>query len=171
MYKIVGGDNKEYGPVTTEQVREWIVQNRANANTIVSFEGGPWKPLSSFPEFSDLLKGGAVPVTPLVTHNAPNMFDEKRSNWLGIAGLVVGIVAMVPCCCMCPLLSVIAIVLGVIGLVQIQNNPDRYVTSRNIPIAAIILGVLSIILFFAITTNPAFKEQRQRFIEEYERRL
>ena len=56
MYKIVGGDQREYGPVTSDQVREWISTGRANAQTLASFEGAPWKPLSTFPEFADALR-------------------------------------------------------------------------------------------------------------------
>ena len=30
MYKIIGADQREYGPVSADQVREWISQGRAN---------------------------------------------------------------------------------------------------------------------------------------------
>jgi hypothetical protein len=52
MYKIIGADGKEYGPITAEQLRQWIAEGRANAQTRVLVEGTTdWKPLSSFPEF------------------------------------------------------------------------------------------------------------------------
>ncbi len=38
MYKIIGADGKEYGPVTSEQVRQWITEGRANAQTKVQPE-------------------------------------------------------------------------------------------------------------------------------------
>ena len=56
MYKIVGGDQREYGPVTSDQIREWIATGRANAQSLASFEGAPWKPLSTYPEFADALR-------------------------------------------------------------------------------------------------------------------
>lgn len=63
MYKVIGADGREYGPVTAEQLREWITQGRANAQTRVQAEGGAdWKPLSAFPEFSDVQ--GAPPARP-----------------------------------------------------------------------------------------------------------
>jgi uncharacterized membrane protein len=53
MYKIVGGDQKEYGPVSAEQVLQWIREGRANAETRVQVEGSAdWKPLSSLAEFA-----------------------------------------------------------------------------------------------------------------------
>src|SRR5215472_5842391 len=52
MYKIIGADGKEYGPISAEQLRQWIAEGRANAQTKVCAEGTTeWKPLSAFPEF------------------------------------------------------------------------------------------------------------------------
>ena len=33
MFTIIGGDGKEYGPVTLEQVRNWVADGRANHDT------------------------------------------------------------------------------------------------------------------------------------------
>ena len=53
MYKIIGKDGQPYGPVTAEQLRGWIAENRANAQTFMQAEGAQdWKPLGSFPEFA-----------------------------------------------------------------------------------------------------------------------
>ncbi|MEO7678838.1 MAG: DUF4339 domain-containing protein, partial [Verrucomicrobiota bacterium] len=50
MFKIIGTDQKEYGPISTEQLKQWIIEGRANASTLVQPVGNPdWKPLSSFP--------------------------------------------------------------------------------------------------------------------------
>jgi uncharacterized membrane protein len=62
-YKIIGGDQKEYGPVTSEQLRQWVAEGRANAQSSVQAEGAAeWKHLGDFPEFADLFQ--AVPATP-----------------------------------------------------------------------------------------------------------
>jgi hypothetical protein len=61
MYKIIGGDGREYGPVSPEQLRQWITEGRANAQTLTQAEGGTgWIPLASFPELASAL-GGAIP--------------------------------------------------------------------------------------------------------------
>lgn len=52
MYKIVGADQKEYGPVDADQIKAWITEGRANGQTVARFEDGPWKPLRAFPEFA-----------------------------------------------------------------------------------------------------------------------
>ena len=61
MYKIIGADQKEYGPVTAEQLRQWLAEGRVNARTLVQAEGAPeWKTLSAFTEFADILPSSSV---------------------------------------------------------------------------------------------------------------
>src|SRR5216117_1139373 len=67
MYKIIGADQREYEPVPVEQVRKWIAEGRANAQTKAWSEGSSeWKTLADFPEFADLLtaKGGVAQLPP-----------------------------------------------------------------------------------------------------------
>ncbi len=56
MFKIIGADQKEYGPVTADQINAWILEGRANGQTLVQALGsGEWKPLSSLTEFATAL--------------------------------------------------------------------------------------------------------------------
>jgi hypothetical protein len=55
MYKIIGGDGREYGPVPAETIRDWVRGGRANGQTKVEAGGdGAWKPLGDFPEFAGI---------------------------------------------------------------------------------------------------------------------
>jgi hypothetical protein len=82
MYKIIGADGQQYGPVTAEQLRGWIVINRANAQTLAQAEGAAdWKPLAAFPEFADVLGVQPPPTQPapppvLTPPNAKALGDE-----------------------------------------------------------------------------------------------
>lgn len=59
-YLIIGGDGKEYGPVTDADVRQWIAEGRLNAQTMAKGEGdAEMRPLSAFPEFATVLAAGA----------------------------------------------------------------------------------------------------------------
>jgi hypothetical protein len=54
-YFLIGGDKKEYGPYSSEEIRKWVAEGRANGETLLRPEGETlWKPLSFFPAFSDL---------------------------------------------------------------------------------------------------------------------
>jgi len=75
MYRIVGADQKEYGPVTAEQIHDWITQGRANAQTVAKFEEGAWKPLATFPEFA-----GLFPTTSNVPSGAPPPIAQSYST-------------------------------------------------------------------------------------------
>ncbi len=65
MYKIIGADQKEYGPVTADQIRQWITEGRVNGQTRVQdAAGGDWKPLASVPEFATAVRPGGPPLLP-----------------------------------------------------------------------------------------------------------
>ncbi len=69
MYRIIGSDGKEYGPITAEVLMQWIEQGRINARSMARKEdSGEWLPLSSFPELSGMLASIAVraPLAPPV---------------------------------------------------------------------------------------------------------
>jgi hypothetical protein len=62
MYKIIGVDGKEYGPITAEQLKQWIAENRANAQTKVLADGATeWKTVADLPEFAAALAARATP--------------------------------------------------------------------------------------------------------------
>jgi hypothetical protein len=55
-YYLIGGDSREYGPASEEQLKEWIAQHRANATTRVRREDQKnFSSLGSFPEFAETL--------------------------------------------------------------------------------------------------------------------
>jgi uncharacterized RDD family membrane protein YckC len=61
MFIIIGGDGKEYGPVTVDQVRTWINAGRANLDTRAKALGSEeWRRLGDYAEFSS--PSGAPPM-------------------------------------------------------------------------------------------------------------
>jgi hypothetical protein len=53
MFTILGGDGKEYGPASAEQLRGWIKAGRANLETQARSAGtDEWRRLGDFAEFS-----------------------------------------------------------------------------------------------------------------------
>jgi hypothetical protein len=65
MYKIIGGDQKEYGLISAEDMRKWIAEGRLNTQTLTKAEGGEeFRPLGGFPEFVDALAAAAAAAEP-----------------------------------------------------------------------------------------------------------
>lgn len=53
-YIIIGGDGKEYGPVTDTDVRQWIAEGRLAASSLAKGEGdAEFRPLEKFPELAE----------------------------------------------------------------------------------------------------------------------
>jgi hypothetical protein len=75
MYIIIGGDQKEYGPITGEDVRKWIAEGRLNAQTRMKAESdAEFRPLSAFPEFADAFG------TPAGMPSAPPLYNSPGAN-------------------------------------------------------------------------------------------
>lgn len=96
MYKIIGGDQREYGPVDFNSVLDWIRQGRANAQTLVQKDGGAWAPLGSLPEFAEALAaqaaatpagGGTLPPPPV-----PDAGGDRRAALRAVQGPATGLV-------------------------------------------------------------------------------
>src|SRR3990172_6183329 len=67
-YKVIGGDQKPYGPVTDADLRQWIAEGRLNGQSLAQAEdSAEWKPLAAFPEFADALYVKPVGVPPAAT--------------------------------------------------------------------------------------------------------
>jgi hypothetical protein len=145
MYKIIGADGKEYGPVTAEQLRQWIAQGRANAQTLAQTVGGTdWKPLGLFPEFGP----AAPPALPVAPPSAPAVRPTAAptTNSMAVAGLVFGLIGLTGgwMCCGGPLFSVLGIVFSSVGLSQIKRNPTQE-TGRGVAITGLVLSILGVV--------------------------
>ena len=145
MYKVIGTDGKEYGPVNAELVRQWIAEGRVNASTKLMGADGIWRPLTEFPEFAPAAaisgSGSPAPISIQPYYGPP------RTNAMAITGLIMGIVAVTVGCCCCygmPF-NLLGIVFSAIGLSQIKSDPQHQ-QGKGIAIAGIVLSLLSIIL-------------------------
>jgi hypothetical protein len=49
-YYFIGGDNKEYGPYSVEQIKGLAAENRLNGNSNMRTAEGDWKPAFTYPE-------------------------------------------------------------------------------------------------------------------------
>lgn len=148
MYKIIGADGKEYGPVAAGQLRQWIAEGRANAQTPTLAPGAPeWKPLGAVPEFAGQF---APPIPPVIGPLKPGTLTAgqlPKTNSFATAGLIFGILSLT-CCCGCPF-NILGLVFSLIGLSQINRHPELY-EGRGLAIAGLILSGASLVLGFVL---------------------
>jgi GYF domain 2 len=64
-YFIIGGDGKQYGPITADDLRKWVAEGRLNAQSQAKSESdAEWRPLSAFPEFAEVFGVAPAPTIP-----------------------------------------------------------------------------------------------------------
>jgi hypothetical protein len=91
MYRIIGADGREYGPVSAEQLRQWMTEGRVNHQTRVRPEDSPdWKTVADLPEFS-----APPPINPPV-QTPPSV---RVPNYL-VPAILVTLLTL--CCCVLP---------------------------------------------------------------------
>lgn len=102
MFTIIGGDGKEYGPATIEQIRAWITAGRANLDTKARAVGSDeWRRLGDYPEFSSdagappVMASDVAPVTALAPADGDLAPREMRLLARVIDWVIQGL-AMVP---------------------------------------------------------------------------
>lgn len=149
MYKIIGADGKEYGPVSREQLREWAQQGRVGPQTQVRPEaGGDWQPLAAFPELSPL-----ATTPPLFSAAPPPSFADRASRKVpaGVCGILIGalgihkfvlgytgaglimlLVTVLTCGLAGPVFGVIGLIEGIVYLTKTDEEFVRiYVDGRK----------------------------------------
>ncbi|HXR07421.1 MAG TPA: DUF4190 domain-containing protein [Candidatus Acidoferrum sp.] len=143
MYKIIGADGNVYGPISAEQVRQWVEEGRLNAVSKIQVEGAAeWKELRQMPEFSSLVPPPPPPIALGAARSPSAVGAPPPANPLAGWALGTGI-ASLPCCWLL-ILSPVSIVLGAMALSQINQNPKQ--GGRAMATAGIVLGCISLVM-------------------------
>lgn len=80
---------------------------------------------------------------------------EKKSNGVAIAALVCGIVSL--CCCNpLYLVSLLAVILGIIGVANNNGGKGMAITGIILGIVAVCLGILLDIILLPLTFGTSF---------------
>lgn len=151
MYRILGADGREYGPIQAEQLRRWVAEGRANAETKTLVEGSTeWKPLAQFAEFSFLFATTAPPPAGYASTLPPLFVPVRKTNSFAVTGLILGILSITGglCCYGIPF-NILGLVFSIIGLVQIKNNPEIY-DGKGMAVAGLVLSILGLLLMIGM---------------------
>ena len=154
MYRVIGADQKAYGPVSADQLRQWMTEGRVNAQTLTQAEGAAgWKPLSAFPEFGIV----APPPLPSAPPPLPSVGAHPlKHSGMAVAGFVCSLLGLL--CCFQPPFALLGLVFSIIGLIEVNRNPTR-LTGKSLAIAGIVMAAIGLLLLFAtlaLSFWPAF---------------
>ncbi len=146
-YIIIGGDGVQRGPVSSEDVRQWIAEGRLDLSSKAQVEGSTeWVTLGQIPEFA----GGPTSPPPLTAGVAPGPSKLSTMAVLSIVFAPLGLFT-------CGISAVVGLILGIIALVKISNSRGA-LRGKGAAITGICLSVvfLFILPLFAAMALPAF---------------
>ena len=161
MFKILGGDGKEYGPVTADTLRQWVNEGRANAQTRVQPEGATdWMTLATVPEFAALFHApppgltaaaGGVPIGP------------ARTSGMAVTSLVMGILSFISCGVTLLVTSPLGLILGLVAMSKIKKSQGR-LTGQGLALAGTIVSGVALLLLplFAAMLLPALAKAKAK---------
>jgi prepilin-type processing-associated H-X9-DG protein len=162
MYKVIGSDGKEYGPVSLEQLTQWATQGRINPQTQVQAVGTVgFRPAREVPEVNALF-GAPVSGAMSADLDAQTLLAASAGppqNGLAITSLVLGILS----CVACFFTGIPAIICGHIAYSRSRRSPAQH-GGGGMAIAGLVLGYLSLIsiLILPAMLLPALARAKER---------
>jgi hypothetical protein len=162
MYKIIGSDQKQYGPVSADDLRQWVAEGRVNAQTLIQAEGQTdWRPLSSYPEFATVAAPAPSGI-PTMAGAAPAAGNAAALvNGPGIALMIVGIL-----CILASLWGVVSNLAGFNAAGQnAANLPPQFQQWMRLMTGPLGMGINVIALLFGAFF--IFASTKMRKLESY----
>ena len=94
-YHFIGGDNKEYGPFSAEQIKRFMAENRLSANTSIKTTGGEWKLASTYPELGFTSPPAGTPMAGQHQQAINAQAAQQKINGPAIFMMVMAIIGIV----------------------------------------------------------------------------
>jgi competence protein ComGC len=146
MYKVIGTDGNHYGPISLEQLRQWIAEGRVNAQTQVQeADAVDWKTAAEFPELGFAPAGGIPGAGPL---SPPPLAGQTptQQNGLAITSFVLGLLSLV---CFGFLSGIPAIICGHLARARARRSPGQY-GGEGFALAGLIMGYVGLVVTLVI---------------------
>ena len=167
MYKIIGADGKEYGPVSAEVLKQWIAEGRANGQTRVQPENAvEYRYLKDLPEFN--LGTGPTAAPSSIAPSVIVAPGPRHTNSLATTGLILGIVSITfgLCCCSGFPFSIAGAICSGIALSQIKQNPTQEgkgmaLAGLIISLCGLLVGIGLAVLYGVVSSMPDLMRRLQ----------
>jgi hypothetical protein len=160
MYKIIGADGKEYGPIAADVVKKWIAEGRANAQTRILPEGATeWVTVAQIPELSATI--------PTMAAAAP-AYSPAASTGGGadlVSGPAIGLIVTAALGFVATLIGVAWNILGAgMGMNQPGMDPEM---QKFVTMFSGTMGVISGILGFLVSALILFGALKMKKCQSY----
>jgi len=135
VYTIIGGDGKEYGPMDSDDVLQWIREGRVNSQTMLKREGETnWRPVPTYTEFASAMEGTSLSqddspprlpeAQPISDDGLTSIipYNNKEALWgyyMSILGLLIMCIPIVGL-----IYGIVVLRFGLAGLKNAQAKPE-----------------------------------------------
>jgi hypothetical protein len=174
-YTIIGGDQKEYGPITADEVRKWIAEDRLSAQSMMKAESDAgWRPLSAFPEFADAFAthaaalGAPPPLSPAAIGGRETALQRVKAP--AVALMVTAILNVI-----LALWSLIQLIFSSPNLQQFNseleqlNNPQiEQFAQKLFHLMYGPLGIVNVLVELAISVLILVGAKKMKSLQSYE---
>lgn len=174
-YTIIGGDGKQYGPISGDDLRKWISEGRLNAQSQAKAESdAEFRTLSTFPEFADAF-GAQAPasgVPPPINSTAVGSREKalERVKVPAVALMVTSILNII-----LALWSLLQLVFSSPNLQQVNseldqlNNPQiQQFVQKMIHLMYGPLGIANVFVELAISVLILVGAIKMKSLQSYE---
>ncbi|HEV2692108.1 MAG TPA: DUF4190 domain-containing protein [Verrucomicrobiae bacterium] len=160
-YTIIGNDGKRYGPITADQLRQWIKQSRVESRTPVFVQGtADWTFVGLLPEFAAEFPENPPVITPPRPGNvAGTAVVPSQNSSLATWGFICGLLSWTFCGCCAPV-AIAGLTFSIIALVQINARTEP-IAGRGFAIAGLVLSATSLVWSLCLTLVSLFNNSAQ----------
>jgi len=154
MYKFQASDGNVYGPVSAEQLKQWIAEGRCDGASKIQAEGSEeWRTLAEFPEFADSIRRPVTSTRPMPSRSSG---IPPKTSGLAIASLILGILGI-----FCGgITAIVGLVLGIVAIVTI-NKSDGQLRGSGLAIAGTVVSAIVLLILPAMLL-PALAKAKMR---------
>jgi GYF domain 2 len=174
-YIIIGGDQKEYGPITADDVRQWIGEGRLGKQSLMKAESdAEFRPLEKFPEFASAF-GAKAPLPGMPPPLGSTGIGDRETALRRIQAPAVALMVV----------SILNIVLALWSLLQLiftnpnlqqlnselaqLNNPQiEQFTQKLFHLMYGPLGIVNVIVELAISVLILVGAKKMMALQSYE---
>jgi hypothetical protein len=174
-YFIIGGDGKQYGPITTDDLLKWITEGRLNAETRAKEETDTeWRALAAFPEFAEALgaqapaSGVPPPINSTAIGSREKALEQVKAP--AVALMVVSILNII-----LALWSLLQLIFSSPNLQQVNseleqlNNPQiQQFVQKMLHLMYGPLGIANVFVELAISALILVGAKKMKSLQSYE---
>ena len=142
-YVIIGGDGREYGPISADDLHKWIAEGRLNAQSPAKGTGdAEFRPLAAFPEFAAELGGGVTGSAPFAAPPAFPSGGDREAALSAVKGPAIALIVTASLGILYYLSNFVLVVSGTAATFQ-QIPPDApdwvksFIENARGPMAAV----------------------------------